>query len=260
LFDLKKKWIVSVVLLCVISGCETNDNDLAEPERQNDVVVSKPVPSAISGEKIVYDGLRTRDQAAWPAKYGGTLPCTDCPGIETTLVLIGDGTYLLSETYLEQGIEPFGATGRFTWNTSGTVITLDAEGGGRSYQVEKNALRALDSNGQIISGEFADDYVLENLDTEFSGAYVWGHDVHVFSPCDSDDTYSVMATPATIEQLIKHYKLKSTKAYQALFVQFRGHLVFDEALLVDTDDYDGIVRIDEVLEWNAVLPTHCRGR
>lgn len=140
------------------------------------------------------------------------------------------------------------------------IQTKDAGGGGRAYNVEENSLRALDRNGLIISGELAQYYVLESVDTEYSGAYVWGHNVHAFSPCDSEYTYSVIATNATIERLIKHYTLKSTRAYQPLYVQFRGHPVTDDTLLADIDDYDGLIRIDEVLKWEAELPTHCRGR
>lgn len=37
---------------------------------------------------------------ARPAGYGGVLPCADCPGIETTLVLEPDGSYRLRERFV----------------------------------------------------------------------------------------------------------------------------------------------------------------
>lgn len=35
--------------------------------------------------------------------YSGTLPCADCAGIKTTLVLQGNHTYTLSSLYIERG-------------------------------------------------------------------------------------------------------------------------------------------------------------
>lgn len=261
LFDMKTKWAVTVVFLCAIGGCVADEEgEITQTASTIAGTTGIGTTPAAPAEKMAQTEPRTHGQAARPAKYSGTLPCADCPGIETVLVLIGDGTYSLSETYLEQDTEAFVATGRFTWSSAGNVITLDAEGRGRSYKAQENSLRALDSNGQVIRGKLAEYYVLESVDAEYSGVYVWGHNVHAFSPCDSELTYSVIATTETIEQIIKHYKLKSTRAYQPLFVQFRGHPVTDDTLLEDIDDYDGLIRINEVLEWEPELPTQCSGR
>ncbi|WP_342353461.1 copper resistance protein NlpE N-terminal domain-containing protein [Xenorhabdus cabanillasii] len=37
--------------------------------------------------------------------FNGVIPCADCDGIETTLQLSNDGTYILGQTYLKSGQE-----------------------------------------------------------------------------------------------------------------------------------------------------------
>lgn len=93
--------------------------------------------------------------------YKGTLPAADCPGIEVSLVLSTESS-TLSELYLERDTEPkvfpgvasFDAEGRlvFTPNDSNEPASL--------YAVEGNTLRRLGADGQPVTGELADKYVL----------------------------------------------------------------------------------------------------
>lgn len=53
--------------------------------------------------------------------YKGTLPCADCPGLDTELILKRatedsiDGSYIMKETYLERDVAPLITEG--TWKT-----------------------------------------------------------------------------------------------------------------------------------------------
>ncbi len=67
----------------------------------------------------------TFDQKGFAGTFKGTLPCADCPGIDTTLELKADGSYLLSETFIGQ---PGGATkvdGTWTVEADDKHIRLD---------------------------------------------------------------------------------------------------------------------------------------
>ena len=93
----------------------------------------------------------------WKGTYKGTLPCADCPGIETILTLDGNNTYQLKRTYLGKG-EPKDEKGNFTWNSDGNRIMLDSDNGW--YQVAENQLIHLDRTGNKITGALASSYTL----------------------------------------------------------------------------------------------------
>ncbi len=97
----------------------------------------------------------------WSGAYKGILPCADCEGIETTLILNDDNTYILITTYLGKG-EPINDTyaGTFTWDINN--IELQGVPGSRPmiYKVEENRVRQLDMEGNIITGTVASNYLL----------------------------------------------------------------------------------------------------
>lgn len=84
------------------------------------------------------------------AVYRGILPCADCPGIDTRLVLYADdadaegGTYELSETYLDRSVAPLVSTGRWTVqrgdaeDPEATVYVLAADKAGERYFLRRD--------------------------------------------------------------------------------------------------------------------------
>lgn len=101
--------------------------------------------------------------------YKGTLPCADCEGIETAIVLNDDNTYQKTSTYLK-GNKPgeFEETGVYELNKNTDVITLIPsknrdEGQSNLYLLEENQLTFLNKDGSKVEGEMADLYVLEKL-------------------------------------------------------------------------------------------------
>jgi uncharacterized lipoprotein NlpE involved in copper resistance len=93
------------------------------------------------------DGHNSRNALDWPGTYEGVLPCADCPGIKTRLVLFADGRYELSTQYLDRQSAPQTASGRFRWNSAGSTITLDTAGFGQQFQVGEGRLLQLNQDG-----------------------------------------------------------------------------------------------------------------
>ena len=89
------------------------------------------------------------------------LPCASCEGIETTLILQEDGSYLLTETYKQR--QPFTekTDGRFTWRKPQEIFQLDKAGGERLYQIGNGQIWALDADGKQVEGELANLYILK---------------------------------------------------------------------------------------------------
>lgn len=97
----------------------------------------------------------------WAGTYKGVLPCADCEGIETVLELKADKSYNLSTTYLGKDATAFQQQGQFQWDSAGSVIQLlQQKDGPAHYKVMENQLLQLDSSGQIISGNLAEQYKL----------------------------------------------------------------------------------------------------
>lgn len=98
----------------------------------------------------------------WNGSYKGVLPCASCEGIETVLVLNADKTYQLSEKYLGKGDEkPFESKGKFEFDQTGNVITLESTDGKRQYFVSENHVIALNPEGKINQGNLAKHYELQ---------------------------------------------------------------------------------------------------
>jgi len=115
-------------------------------------------PQAISHA----DGAHTSQNALdWAGAYRGVLPCADCMGIETVVVLRQDGHFTARSRYLGKGEgEVFSREGRFSWNAAGNTVALE---GDASYFVGEGHLVRTAQDGSRITGPLADRYVLNKV-------------------------------------------------------------------------------------------------
>jgi len=96
----------------------------------------------------------------WAGTYSGILPCADCEGIETQLKLESD-VYVLKTKYVGKDDAYLEQTGNITWSDDGAMVILGGiENGPFMYKVEENRLIQLDLNGKKITGDLANNYVL----------------------------------------------------------------------------------------------------
>lgn len=110
----------------------------------------------------IADGHTSQNALDWQGVYKGVVPCADCEGIETTLVLNPDNTYVLQTLYLGKGDPTVREkTGSFTWAADGLTITLSGiENAPTQYRVGENQITQLDMAGQMVTGDLAAKYVL----------------------------------------------------------------------------------------------------
>jgi copper homeostasis protein (lipoprotein) len=99
----------------------------------------------------------------WQGIYTGTIPCADCSGIETSLSLNDDKTYILKRKYIDKSDEEIETSGSFLWNDQGNKIILTIDGDKQAYFVGEMYVIHLDKDGNKISGEQADKYILRKL-------------------------------------------------------------------------------------------------
>jgi heat shock protein HslJ len=129
--------VKSVLIVCisaaVLSGCISRKEG------------SGPVGSQEIA--IPADMHTSQNSIDWAGVYEGTLPCADCPGIKTRLMLKRDGSYELSTQYLDRQPAPLVVRGKFSWNAAGNAITLDVNGSGQRYAVGEGRLSLLNRDG-----------------------------------------------------------------------------------------------------------------
>lgn len=118
---------------------------------------------------IIPDYHTSRTSLDWWGTYWGVLPCADCEGIHTTLILQDDHNYVLKSFYIGRSEQEDIQQGTFTWNDAGSAISL-AENGGDAVQilVGENRLFILDQEGNRITGDLADFYTLNRMPAEIS--------------------------------------------------------------------------------------------
>ena len=100
---------------------------------------------------------------AWMGMYRGTLPCADCEGILTKVVLNQDMTYQKTMKYLGKEDTVFRQSGSFVWNDSKDEVTLQGENEANRYQLDGEKLIQLDADGNRIEGELAENYEFEKV-------------------------------------------------------------------------------------------------
>lgn len=110
------------------------------------------------------DEHTSRTSVDWVGTYTGTLPCADCPGIETTLELSDNNQFVLEEVYKDENDEAFIEKGVFEWDETGSTITLKIEGEESThhqYKVGENKLFRLSLDGSVVDGKLAEFYILK---------------------------------------------------------------------------------------------------
>ncbi|MGZ3457671.1 MAG: copper resistance protein NlpE [Archangium sp.] len=96
------------------------------------------------------------------ARYEGVLPCADCTGIQTELMLLADGSYTMRETYQGKATNTAETRGRYDIangtpaDPNAVVYQLTPEQGAVRYFAAANdgqELRLLDANKQELPAQ-----------------------------------------------------------------------------------------------------------
>ena len=141
---------ITGILLLVGSACIRS----GESNGQGDPA---PQPPDMHTSRIALD---------WAGTYIGVLPCADCEGIETVLLLREDLSFEMTRKYLGKSDPVFRQSGSFTWDEQGRSIRLEEEhpsGEAKHFQVGENRLFMLDMEGERVRGSLEEHYILHKL-------------------------------------------------------------------------------------------------
>lgn len=103
----------------------------------------------------------SRNSLDWRGTYAGVLPCADCGGVETMIILTGEHSFVKTMRYLGKKDTVFVESGTFEWSDDGNHVALVSAAGRRMYfGVGENRLVQYDMNKKRIAGPLAEMYVL----------------------------------------------------------------------------------------------------
>ena len=137
------KFIYAILVLVFIASCDSNPSPIAA----NDSAFKTEVP---------------RTPVIKAENYVGTLSCADCDGIDVTLQLKSDSSYIMNSVYKGSSVDSSNShiVDNGTWSANGDTIILSAKGSSTKYIKTNTGLIQLDAKGQRIAGASPGDFVL----------------------------------------------------------------------------------------------------
>lgn len=145
---MKRILIVSLVALAVVS-CVGRNREKKSTQAQDPAGQTATVP----------DTHNSRNSLDYEGTYTGIFPCADCPGIEVRITIDRKGNFTRTMAYLERP-DIFTSKGTFEWDFTGGIITLNDGDESIMFRVGENTLTMLDREGNAITGELADKFIL----------------------------------------------------------------------------------------------------
>lgn len=147
---MNKLFFPAVLSVCLMyASCSSNTNNQTATDE-----VSTPT------DEVLLDTTHTSQNSLdWNGTYKGVIPCADCPGIATTVVLNADETFTYTAEYQDRNTK-LEDTGKIMWHDHGSTVHLHGKDLDIKYKVGENKLIQLDQEGKEIDGSTKDLYNL----------------------------------------------------------------------------------------------------
>lgn len=158
--------------------------------------------------------------------WRGVLPCADCEGIETSLFLEKDGTWVMNQHY--QGAKaPSTFASYGTWaRTADKLVLTDTAGEKRYFRAKGEGLEMLDMQGNPIVSQF--NYTLAPITAALPatpmamrGMYFYMADAAIFTDCATGKKVSV----ANNAQLERDYAAARGNDTKPVLLTVDGHFM-----------------------------------
>lgn len=161
--------------------------------------------------------------------WRGVIPCADCEGIETSLFLGKDGTWVMNDHYQGVNREPssFGSYG--TWaRTADKLVLTDSHGEKSFYRAKGDKLEMLDREGNPIDSKL--NYTLEPVKASLPttpmamrGMYFYMADAATFTDCATGKRVAV----ANNAQLERDYAASQGSDSKPVLLMVEGHFTLE---------------------------------
>ena len=161
--------------------------------------------------------------------WRGVIPCADCEGIETSLFLEKDGTWVMNERYQGVRDEPSSFASYGTWaRTADKLVLTDSKGEKSYYRAKGEALEMLDREGNPIESQF--NYTLQPVSASLPvtpmpmrGMYFYMADAAIFTDCATGKRMPV----ANNAQLERDYLAARAENGQSVLLTLEAHFTLE---------------------------------
>lgn len=161
--------------------------------------------------------------------WRGILPCADCEGIETSLFLEKDGTWVMNERYQGVREEPSSFASYGTWaRTADKLVLTDSQGEKSWYRAKGEALEMLDREGNPIESQL--NYRLAPVKATLPvtpmamrGMYFYMADAATFTDCATGKQVSV----ASNAELERGYLAARGASEKPVLLSVEGHFTLE---------------------------------
>ena len=176
------------------------------------------------GEVETVQPTRVEELKPMQQSWRGVLPCADCEGIETSLFLEKDGSWVMNQHYQgRKAPSMFGSYGNWA-RTADKLILTDSHGEKIYFRAKGEALEMLDREGNPITSQF--NYTLQPVNAALPatpmamrGMYVYMADAAIFTDCATGKKVSV----ASNAQLERDYAAARGTDMKPILLTVEGH-------------------------------------
>jgi len=150
----RKLLLIALASTLAIAACKPQAPAEPAADTAPAAAPAEPAPVAVESAPAKVAEDVPFDIKGFAGTFSGTLPCADCPGIDTKITLKPDGSYMLHETY--QGKKgSFDGDGTWTAEENGQRIRLDPNSKSENDRVfavkSKDEIETLDMEGKPIA-------------------------------------------------------------------------------------------------------------
>lgn len=148
---MKKSITLTLIASLALISCKTKkEKPITKNEEITEVTLHKTIP----------DTHNSKTSIDWVGTYEGILPCADCAGIKTTVILNKDESINVVSEYIK-GNTKLEDEGHFKWTADNNALYLDTKDKNRYfYRVGENKLIVLSQEGEEMNNSLADKYIL----------------------------------------------------------------------------------------------------
>lgn len=148
---MKKLFIVAIAATFALVSCGNK-----EKQAQNDATTEGTTTVVEQNA----DSHNAKNSLDYKGTYTGRIPSASGEGILVAITL-SDSTYVKKMEYVNKKNSTSEEKGTYTWNSAGNTITLQGSEKPNQYFVGENTLSQLDMDGNTITGDLADMYILK---------------------------------------------------------------------------------------------------
>jgi copper homeostasis protein (lipoprotein) len=191
------------------------------------ILLALPGCNNRSDEQVLKPGQQETALQPMQQSWRGVIPCADCEGIETSLFLAKDGTWVMNQHYQGVSREPssFGSYG--TWaRTAEKLVLTDSQGEKSYYRAKGDKLEMLDREGNPIDSKL--NYTLEPVKSSLPvtpmamrGMYFYMADAATFTDCATGKRVAV----ANNAELERGYAAARGNAMKPVLLVVEAHFI-----------------------------------